>query len=184
MRAMYREIPSRQAKQGAALAAGFHNLWVAALGLAGLLLLAGCAGPGATGEVGSPTLAGNPRLPAQTIARFYSATEWEALKDRRYDGYAILRGPIGDDNRVTGPIVVESFPDKSRSNLALTLSRRVKIAPTTIGTHVRPTARVYVVFYETPKPRRAIIFAEQSGFTGPVNRFGGDQNRYLVTSYY
>lgn len=154
-----------------------------ALSLAGAALFAGCTT--SSPRVSAPSLAGDPRLPADRISRFYSAEEWAKLAEKSYDGCVILRGPIDDNNRVTSPILVDSYPDDERNILALRFARKVKIVPTTTATHVRPMARIYVLFYERDrKPRRAIIYAEQTGvITAPLTS-GGDQNYYLVMSYY
>ncbi|MFT3830736.1 MAG: hypothetical protein QM691_13620 [Opitutaceae bacterium] len=156
---------------------------LALLAAAGTLLLSGCATiPPATR---SPTLAGNPDLPSATIALFCSPAEWADLANRPYDGCVILRGAIDDTRHVTGPVVVDRYPDNSRNTLALRLARKATVTPTTIGSHVRPMARIYVLFYERDqKPRRALIFAEQTGTTAATRTQADGQTRQLVISYY
>ncbi|HLP03085.1 MAG TPA: hypothetical protein VK163_13745 [Opitutaceae bacterium] len=149
---------------------------------AGTTLLAGCATTPPAAQ--APTLAGNPALPSATISLFCSPEEWADLANRPYDGCVILRGAIDDSHHVTGPVVVDTYPDSSRTTLALRLAEKATISPTMVGTHVRPTARVYVLFYERDqKPRRAIIFAEQTG-NAAATRSASDQSRQLIISYY
>ncbi len=159
------------------------RVFVAPVAIVGLVLASGCTTPRSTAH--APTLADNPDLPAATIAGFFSDAEWAELAHRPYDGCVILRGPIGDDHRVHNATPVEEYPDTSRHHLARRLATKVKIAPMTTGSHIRPMARIYVLFYERDRySRRAIIFAEQPGQVAATRRAGGDQNQYLVMSYY
>ena len=119
------------------------------------------------------------------MARFYSEADWDTLKRRHYVGYVILEGLIGGDSRVGGAHPVESYPDDSRNSLAAELSRRIKISSFTIGSHIRPAARVYVLFYEDGfNPREAIVYAEPVGDLPPVTLEGGERMSYLLTTSY
>lgn len=150
-----------------------------------LLLFAACSTPHASPSVARSSIATNPHLPAEAMARFYSEAEWNTLKSRNYVGYVILEGFIGRDSRVGHAHLIESCPDDSRNSLAAELSRRIKISPFTIGSHIRPVARVYVLFYEDgSNPREAVVYAEPGNDLAPVSLKAGERMSYLLTTSY
>jgi len=142
-----------------------------------LLLLNGCQ----TTEEGvvSNTLLGNPTLPHKEIRSFYSGKQWEEVKSLPYDAYAIFRASVNDDNSVEIRKILSSFPDEERNALAMKFAERANLSPNSIGSHVNPSAKVYVIFYETySQPNRALVFAKQTGASAASSSVGG--TRYLT----
>lgn len=122
------------------------------------------------------TLEGNPDLPHREIRDFYGINQWERIGHLPFDGYVILRGNIQNDRSVTIRKIIKSHPDQRRNELAETFATRARLTPTTVGSRIRPSADIYVVFFETHStPNRALVFAKQRYAAPPTEVDGGDR---------
>lgn len=154
--------------------------------LAALLHLVACSSPPLREGGVADSIGGNRKLPASAISDFYHGGSWDTVKDKPYAGYVIFQGAIGEDCRVHNLKVVETAPDDSRVEMAVSFAERIPITGVSIGSNVRPLADVFVVFYEKGEIRRhALVYAEQTGVVGKV-RSEGDAapRRMLLTMYY
>jgi len=144
-----------------------------------LLLAAGCSTALRYPREGVVhTLAGNPRLPQEEIEMFYGDPSWNLLKNRPYTAYVVFRGQVFPDRTIRISRPVEAWPDLSRMDRAMRYATEAQLLPFKVGTRVRPTAEVFVVFYETaPGRNTALVFAKQLGVLGPFETYG--ESRYL-----
>lgn len=136
-------------------------------------LLAGCAAGDISSKTPAWTLQDNPRAPYKLLEKFFDPAKWGTVRKMKYDGYVELRGTVNEDHSVNIGHVYEAFPDDSRNELAMEFSKKVRMSPVKVGSHVRPGAKIYVYFYERGhSPHEALVVAEQDS---PVatDSFGG-----------
>ena len=127
-------------------------------------------------------LSGNPRIPVDDLREFFQGGKWDEVKDIKYDAYVILRGTVEEGRSVTVDQVLDFYPDDSRNDLALKFANNVEIVANRIGTRVKPSAKVYVVFYEKSLiMNQAMVFAKQQGALA-TSQFG--HNLYMTKWYY
>ena len=128
------------------------------------------------------SLAGNGRLPEQEIRPFFSDEEWGRICDQRYAGYVVIRVQIRPDRSVSDLRVVEAIPDHSRDRLAREFAASTRLFAPTIATRTTPSGEVYIVFYESDTPHRALVFGRHISAASPVSYTRGD--RYLKVFLY
>ncbi|PTY08455.1 hypothetical protein DB347_02415 [Opitutaceae bacterium EW11] len=129
-------------------------------------------------------MATNRRLRGAALQGYYTAAEWSALKDVRFDGYVILRGALNHDGSVHSPASFISYPDHSRDEMAVSFSKRIRLKPTQVGSHISPWAEIYVVFYESGrKPSEALVYGEQIGATAAARQIGSGKVKLHVIQY-
>ena len=161
--------------------------WRAVFSLSlGGLLLSGCettTTPIAERAI-EHTLLGNPKLPAKELELFYQGENAKMLKNLPYSSYVIFRGSIERDGSINLRKVWDAYPDESRTEVARAFASAATVAPSSVGGRVRPTAEVYVIFYDYQDAPggRALIFAQQTTGDTTVVRRGG--NHYLLLANY
>lgn len=130
--------------------------------LAGMVWLASAVAAlaAASTTVQPVTLRTLKKIPARELERYFDAPTWAALLDSPLAGYVVLRGVVVDGGKVSVTKVLESYPDQARSEFARELGERARVSGSTAGTHIRPTAEVFVLFYDGKgDDRHALIFA-------------------------
>jgi hypothetical protein len=123
---------------------------------------AGCQGPNRPPVNTAWTLRDNPRLPTDSINRFYSYDKFAALRDRRYEGYVILEAEAITETKIRIDRVAEAFPDDSRVEIAKELAGKARSSARNVGSHLPPPIEVYVIFYRTSEQRiGALVYGEE-----------------------
>lgn len=148
-------------------------------------LLAGCAAYPRLSDIQTHTLAGNPYIPHEILRGFYSPHDWPEIRDMPYDAFVVLRGTVERDNSVTIRSTAAYYPetDTSRLQRAIRYADDVKLSPISVGTHIRPYAEVFVVFYESQaEPNMALVFARQT--VTPGTQDASSRRIYLKTWTY
>ena len=145
-----------------------HLILMAALIAA---VLSACGSPSISEGPVAHTLNGNSRLPTALIREHFEPGSWRLLGDTRYDAYLILRGRVEPNTSLSGVRVVETHPgsNQSREERAQGFAQQVRLSGMPVGTQLRPSAEVYVIFYEPPgEGSMALVFARFTGtvFTG------------------
>lgn len=154
-------------------------LGLAAAAAAVFAVCAGCAARPAGDEVVTPhpwepTLGANPRFSKELLRVFYDEDQWKTVSAREYDAYVTFDAYVKDDRTLRLRGIREAYPDLSMASLARTYAAHARLSPITVGSHIPPSARVHVVFYNLEGPnRRALVFAEQNPGAPVVERHGG-----------
>lgn len=146
------------------------------------LFLTGCSTPTQPVASTNHTLRDVPGLPFTLLSQGFKPSEWDRLASLRYTGYVILAGRVDESGSIPSPRVLKAYPDSSRNDLAVEFSGDIQVVATTIGSHVPPTAKVFVVFYETPPIRTALVFGEADATIAPTGVTGGAR-QLLIKSY-
>jgi hypothetical protein len=146
------------------------------------LLLCGCTSNVGPGVPAVPTLAGDRRLPAGDIERFFSPTQWQKLRDLGYDGFVIMDAQVRADGSLRVGKVRDSYPDASWHTLARQFGEEARLRAASVGSHIDPPAEVFVVFFKRAfDGNLALIFARQKSDPAP----GMTQKAvYLHTRHY
>jgi len=131
-------------------------------------LLASCAGAPASLTPASPTLAGNPRLPAEAIAAFYAPAKWRNLRDLRYRAYVIFDAHIRSDGSLKILDAREAYPDATWTIAASRFAATAELHASNLGSNLGQPAEICVIFFEESLDGRlALVFARQTNFPGP-----------------
>lgn len=164
------------------LAAPNPRLLLGAVGLLSAFTLAGCSTSPQSPRTSVHTLRDVPGLPYDLVARAFKPNEWQRWESLHCTGYVILRGKIGQGGTLSNLRVTTCQPDRSRNALAIEFCDALRVSAVTIGSKVPPTANVYVVFFETPPVRTALVYGETNGTVDNIktNRFPQD----VLIKYY
>lgn len=147
-----------------------------------MMVFAGCSTSPRPTESITHTLKDVPGLPLQRICLGFKPSEWERLNTLHYTGYVILEGRVGVKGDVSNLRVIDAFPDHARDTLAEEFCNEIRVAPFTIGAPMQTTARAYVVFYETPAIRSALVFGQADEMTTHARY--NDSARSVLIKYY
>ena len=146
------------------------------------LLLASCAAVPKNSAPASPTLAGNPRLPAEAIEALYSPAKWRTLRDLRYRAYVIFDAHVRSDGSLKILDTREAYPDATRTIAASRLAAAVELHASNLGSNLGQPAEICVIFFEESLDGRlALVFARQTNFPGPGMTHPAT---YLNTTFY
>lgn len=146
------------------------------------LLLAGCAASSTSPPPARYTLLDIPGLPKARLAGGFKPSEWERWTNLHCTGHVVLDGAVREDGTIANLRVTDSHPDHARDSLAVQLSEDLRVSAVTIGSRVPPKARIYVIFYETPPIRTAMVFGIADDTIAPTGVQGGSQ-QLLLRSY-
>jgi hypothetical protein len=101
-------------------------------------------------------------FPITEIEQFYTPPAWKLIYDAPISGYVVMNATIQTDEQVHVFAQVASYPDHSRDALAKQFAARVRIAGPNVGSHLAPTADVYIIFYDSDRQAmQAVVFAKQ-----------------------
>lgn len=114
-----------------------------------------------------PTLTTEKRLPAHEIGALISPALWKEICNRVFEGYVIVEGPIDDYGRMIVRNEQHVYPDKSWLRHAPDVIKHVHLPPISVGSHLLPAARAYIVFYSTKAGPLALVYAKHDDFHGP-----------------
>lgn len=131
--------------------------------LTALLLITSITSRAASDERASPdqrTLLGDPTLPARQIQKVVSDEVWKSIRNREYVAYLVIDGTLDRRGRMSIRKVT-SHPDESWAHCASEAMREVKVPPVSVGSHLDPRARAYVIIYSVPDGHLAVVYAEQ-----------------------
>jgi len=142
----------------------------------------GCASPERTAAPAKPTLAGNPRFPQGDMEKLFTAAKWLKIRDMEYAGYVVLAAQISADGSVVLGPEIESYPDTSRNLLARALGEKARLHAVTTGTHLKPKAEIFVVFFSPSMDGNlALVFGQQ--IDGPISGLPGRATSLFTTRY-
>lgn len=144
--------------------------------LAVMVFLLGCAVAQAGNEVVS--LRSGRSFPTDEMEHYFSPEAWKAIAEAPINGYVVLRGSIGPDQKVKVTMCDKSYPDRSRDALATQFANRVRIVATNVGSHIAPAAEVFVFFYDSKEEiQQAVVFGRSR--EGVMKRDTTNRESYL-----
>ena len=142
----------------------FRILWIAWM----LLLVGGCRSMTDPAVADPHSLAGDSRIPKELIRPTFTSGQWKRISVQPYSGLVVIRGTLTPEGVFSAGRITDAYPDNSRNRMALELSRKIRIKPIVVGSHILPSGEVFVVFYEDRKPRIAYVFGRQIETVGPT----------------
>lgn len=129
------------------------------------------------------TLDSNSTLPKKEIKMFYGKKQWNEIKDLEYDGYVIFKAGVTKSRELKLLKILASYPDDSRNELAEQFAEGLKLQNSNVGSRIKKSAKVYVIFYEkNHTPNQALVIGKRNQSISSTESVGG--NYYMTVIRY
>lgn len=148
------------------------------------------AGAVAMSYAASPTLIDIPQLPSNELKAVFSPEQWGMLQRVPYAGYVHFTADVDDTGKLRRVKLADASPGDGWAKLAEARLDKVVISAANIGTHIKPRASAWVIFYGPGKDdppngdKLMVIYAKPTNYnrtSGPGER--GERPYFEITVY-
>lgn len=120
----------------------------------------------------------------------FSPEQWRMLEKVPYVAYVHLIADVDDSGKLRRPRVEAASPGDAWPELAKSRLGKVVISAANIGSHIKPQAKVWVVFYGPAKDdppnseKLMIIYAQPAKYVKPIAPGQIGERTYLESTTY